>query len=265
MPRAFTAGAGATLVVRDLHIRFLHEARVGAGLRMEGAVLDMGETDARILMILFHTSGQPAAALTYRVEHVTPVELRPFPWPKSARHLAEGLMGTAPDYALPRGLTGDLPAEPATVALADSLGFGIGVLGALTPLDTDVFGRMTPEHLLERISHSMPHYVDRRSLPVEDHMPELVGRLGGATVEFQAAFRRWPRAGERLVLRSGMTRLSGKSAVLAQWLLDPATGASWAEARMVIVNLDLQARKAVELTPPLVEIMARLLTPAPGY
>ena len=209
---------------------------------MECAVLDMGETDARILMILFHASGQPAAALTYRVEHVTPAELRPFAWPKSARRLAEGLMAVAPDYALPRGLVGDLPAEPATVALADSLGFGVGVLGALMPQDADVFGRMTTEHLLERISHSMPHYVDRRGLPVQDHMPELAGHLGGATVEFQAVFRRWPRAGERLVLRSGMTRLNPKSATLAQWLLDPATGASWAEARMVIVNLDLKAR-----------------------
>ena len=105
MPRAFTAGATATLAVRDLHIRYLKEARVTAGLHLENLVLEMGESEARILQVLFHTAtGEPAAAITSTVEHITPGELRPFAWPASTRRAAEGLMGEAPDYARPRGL-----------------------------------------------------------------------------------------------------------------------------------------------------------------
>ena len=62
MPRAFTPGATSTLLVREHHVRFLKEARPGAGLLMMGGVLSMGETDAVILQQLFHASGEPAAA-----------------------------------------------------------------------------------------------------------------------------------------------------------------------------------------------------------
>ena len=41
MPRAFTQGASSTMLVREHHIRFLKEARPGAGLVMTGGLLDI--------------------------------------------------------------------------------------------------------------------------------------------------------------------------------------------------------------------------------
>ena len=72
MPHAFSTGAGSTLLVREHHVRFLKEARPGDGLTMTGGVLSIGETDAVLLQVLTHASGQPAAAITARVSHVTP-------------------------------------------------------------------------------------------------------------------------------------------------------------------------------------------------
>ena len=256
MPRAFTAGATSTLAVRDLHIRFLHEARLAAGLHMECAVLEMGETDARILQVLFHSaSGLPAAALTTRVEHLTPHVRRPFPWSSATRRLAEGVMGAAPDYALPRGLTGDLGLGEPSLARADALGLQVSASGALSTADCDVFGLMKPDHVLARISDAMPHQIDRASLPLKEYMPDLEGHLGGATVEFRARYHRWPQAGDRLVQRSGMAAVTSKTTRLVHWLLDPAGGEAWTEAEMITVNLDLQARKAVELPGPIVDIL----------
>ncbi len=257
MPRAFTAGAAATLLLREHHVRFLHEARLGAGLFIRSAVLEMGETDARILQVLFHAStGLPAAAITSRVEHVTAGEKRPFPWSQAARRLAKDLTVPAPDYALPRGLSGPPILGPASASAADAMGMGSPAAGAVTAADVDVFGQMRPEHVLERISQAIPHQLGRAELPVAQFMPELAGHLGGATVELRTTFHRWPRAGDRLVLRSGLSDATPKISRLTHWLLDPATGHAWAETEMLIVNFDLQARKAVELPPGLFKALA---------
>lgn len=265
MPRAFMVGASATLVAREHHVRFLHEARVRAPLHMECAVLEMGEADARVLQVLFHSvTGEPAAAIVTRVEHVTAHEMRPFPFSSAARRLAEGLTAPAPDYAQPRGLTGPPRIGPPSLATAEALGLKATGAGALMPADADVFGLMRPEHMLERVSQAMPHQVGRAQLPIREHMPQMAGHLGGATVELRQIHHRLPRIGDRLALRSGLSGLTGKVNRLTHWLLDPATGEAWAETEMLTVNFDLEARKAVELPPALVEILAaELVGPQP--
>lgn len=257
MPRAFTAGAAATLQLRENHVRFLHEARVGAGLYIRSAVLEMGETDARILHVMFHAAdGRPAAAITSRVEHVTAGEKRPFPWSQTARRLAEELTVPAPDYSLPRGLAGAPLLGPGSAAAADALGLGSPAAGAVTMADVDVFGQMRPEHVLERISQAIPHQLGRAHFPLAQYMPELAGHLGGATVELRTTYSRWPRAGERLVLRSGLSDATPKICRLTHWLLDPATGHAWADTEMLIVNFDLNTRAAVALAPEVLAVLA---------
>ena len=88
MPRAFTPGASSTLLVREHHVRFLKEARAGAGLYMTGGVLAMEDNDATLLQMIFHATGEPAAAITAKVSHVTPRDLRPFPWTRATRETA---------------------------------------------------------------------------------------------------------------------------------------------------------------------------------
>ncbi|HUO22404.1 MAG TPA: thioesterase family protein [Caulobacteraceae bacterium] len=258
MPRAFASASAATLRPREHHVRFLHEARVRAGLYMRCAVLEMGESDARILQVLFHAAThQPAAAITAWVDHVTPGDMRPFPFSKATRRLAEGLMTEAPDYALPRGLAAPSPFGPAGAVEGDALGLLRTGSGALMPAEADVFGLMAPEHLLERISHSMAHQLDRSRLAVEAMLPDLEGRLGGAMVELRQTYRRWPRVGARLELRSGLVGATAKMTHLLHWLLDPATGQAWAEADMLTVNFDLQARKAIELPEQALALVRR--------
>src|SRR5207245_4208280 len=92
MPRAYTAGASSTLLLREHHVRFLKEARAGAGLHMTGGVLAMDACEATLLLLLFHVTGEPAAAITAKVAHVTPRDMRPFPWTRLTRELAPSLM-----------------------------------------------------------------------------------------------------------------------------------------------------------------------------
>ena len=260
MPRAFAQDATATLRPREHHVRYLHEARLKNPLHMECAILEMSEDQATILQVLFHSAtGQPSAAITTRVEHVTRGEQRPFPFSKATRQLAEHLFAEAPDYAKPRGLIGPSKLGDASLAQAEKLGMKPTGAGALMPDAADVFGRMPPEHLLERISQAMAHQLDRASLPIKELAPNMEGRLGGATVELRQTYHRLPRVGERMELRSGLSDLTTKVARLSHWLLDPTTGEPWAEAEMLTVNLDLEARKAVDLPEPLMEILRQRL------
>jgi acyl-CoA thioester hydrolase len=255
MPRAFSPGASSTLLVREHHVRFLKEARAGAGLVMTGGVLSIGETDAVLLQLLFHTDGAPAAALTTKVSHVTPQELKPFPWSKATRRLAEGLMVEAPDNAKPRGIASDPVATMASAANADRLGLPVVAMGALGPADCDAFGRMLPEQMLARVYASVSHVFGHSQKAVFAAAPELRGRLGGAAVEYRALYQSWAQIGDRVQMRSGHRALTPKSRSVVHWLLDPTSGQPWASAEVVSLFLDLKERRSLTLPDPVFQAM----------
>ena len=107
LPHAFTAHAGSTLMVREQHIRFLREAQAGAALHMTGGVLEMGEAEARLLMLLWHSdSGALAASFQTVVAHVTPAEGRPFPWPRRTLELSVTLLKRHPTLKISLNVSG---------------------------------------------------------------------------------------------------------------------------------------------------------------
>jgi acyl-CoA thioester hydrolase len=243
------------LLLREHHVRFLKEARAGAGLYLTGGVLSLGETDAVLLQLLFHGTGEPAAAFTARVAHVTPHELRRFPWSKATRRLAESLMIRAPDFAAPRGIAGTPVTTMASSATAEALDLPVTASGAVGPMDCDVFGRMQPEQVLARIYASVGHVARRSQAALLAASPELEDRLGGAAVEYRALYHAWPKAGDRLELRSGHRALTPRSRHVTHWLLDPASGQPWATAEVVSLFLDLKARRALTLAPEALAVM----------
>jgi acyl-CoA thioester hydrolase len=86
LPHAFSPYANATLLVKEHHVRFLREAHAGATLHMLGGVIEMGETEAKLLQLLVHpASGELAATFQTTVVHATPREGQVFPWPKITR------------------------------------------------------------------------------------------------------------------------------------------------------------------------------------
>jgi acyl-CoA thioester hydrolase len=256
MPRAFSPGASSTLLVREHHVRFLKEARAGAGLMMTGGVLSIGETDATLLQILFHTSGEPAAALTVRVTHVTPRELKPFPWAKATRRLAEGLMIEAPDFARPRGISDAPVSTKASLAAAEAMDLPVSAAGAVGAADCDVYGRMLPEQVLARIYASVGHVVRQSQAAAVAADPDLKDRLGGAAVEYRVLYHAWPRAGDRLQMHSGHRAVTPKSRSMVHWLLDPTSGRPWATAEVVSLFLDLKARKSLVMPDEVFKAMA---------
>ena len=250
LPHAFSPAANATLVVREQHIRFLREARVGAPLHMRASVTGMGETDARILLVLYHSgSGEPAATFQTVVAHVTPAdEQRPFAWPQQARAKAQALTAPVPAYAASRSV-GVAPFETrASLARADKLGLKLISTGAFDGQDCDVFGRMRAELFISRVSDGIPGLVSQTRAAILDSMPTRPASVGGAVLEYRLVQLQWPRAGDRFVIRSGLVGVDGRTQRMIHWMLDPATGSPWGVSEAVAVTLDLDTRKIIPLT-----------------
>lgn len=245
MPRVFAPAAEATLIVREQHVRFLKEARPGAALSMTGGVLEMSETDARFSFLLHHHDGALAAAFQTVVAHATAGEGRSFPWPDRVRARAGQLMTQVPDGAGSRSIGLDPVASQASLARAEQLGLRRTGLGVVDPSHCDAFGRLRTEGFMHRLSDAIPNlFAGRRPGNVDDGPP----KVGGAAVEYRLVHHAWPRAGDRLEMRSGSAGGDARIRRLVHWMLDPDTGRAWASAEAIAVSFDLQTRKLITLS-----------------
>jgi acyl-CoA thioester hydrolase len=249
LPHAFSPGANATLLVKEHHIRFLREAHAGAPLHMLGGVIEMGESDARILQLLVHpASGELAATFQTTIVHTTPREGLPFPWPTIARERGAALKIEIPEKARARSI--DLSPFTPTASLdrAEALGLSRIGLGGLLPSDCDVFGRMRAEQFIGRVSDGIGAFIHPFRDVVVEHAEHKPARMGGAVLEYRIAYLAWPRAGDRVDIRSGLVGTDARTMRVAHWMLDPATGEPWGTSEAVAITFDLDARKVVPVT-----------------
>jgi acyl-CoA thioester hydrolase len=244
MPQAFAPHAEATLVVREQHIRFIREARPGAPLHMTGGVIDFGEDAARLLLLLHHRDGTLAASFQTVVAHATARTGLAFPWPGRVRARAETLTVDVPESAAPKSVGLDPVTSQASLARAEELGLKRTALGAVRAGDCDVFGRMRTELMMARISDGIPHFFDGDRPGSSEHG----GRAGGAALEYRLVHFDWPRAGDRVELRSGPAGGDARFRRLVHWLLDPDTGKAWGSAEAIAVSFDLETRKIITLS-----------------
>lgn len=244
MPQAFAADARATLMVRDQHIRFLREARPNAPLQMTGGVVEIGESEARLLLVLRHVSGEIAASFQTVVAHVTARDGRAFPWPARVLLRAQALKVEIPPEAAARSLGLGPVQSRASLIRAQELGLARTALGAVRADDCDVFGRMRTEMMMARLSDGVAHITGGQRPGAQDHG----SRLGGAAVEYRLLHLDWPRAGDRVELRSGMSGGDARIRRLTHWLLDPETGRPWGVAEAIAVAFDLDTRKLITLS-----------------
>ena len=259
MSDAFTPHAEATLVVRETHIRFLREARPGAALYGQAGVIELGESHARILVVLHHQSGQPAATFQILVDHATARDLRPFPWPARIRERLEALVIEVPTFAAARSVDLSPVVSQAGLPRAQELGLMRIGLGVLSPQDCDVFGRMRPEIFIGRVSDGVGRlFGEKRPGPATSE-GEPPPRIGGAVLEYRVLHHDWPRAGQGVEVRSGFAACDARTRRVIHWLVDPVSGRAWASAEAVVISFDLDARKVVDISDAaLAEFQARV-------
>ena len=245
---AFGRRAASTFLVKDQHIRFMREATPPASLHMTAGVIEITDTEARILQLLVHSmTGELAASFQTVVAHVTVNDRRPFPWSTRSLQLLETLRVEAPSGAQPRSLSLAESASEGSIAAANALGLMRIAVGTVGIQDCDVFGRMKPEVFVGRISDGVPAL--RARLNGDTAAKTRGKRVGGTVLEYRIAYLGWPEAGSRLEVRSGLAGVDDTTQRFVHWILDPATGRPWGSALAVAADLDLDERTIVPFSP----------------
>ena len=244
MPDAFTAQPHATLIAREITVRFLAEARPGAPLAIRGGIIDHDETGLTAALIMDQCSlDTPAAAFTVRLEHYAPAFQRTFPWSARTRAAFDALMIEPPAECQARSLSAGPASRDAGLKRADVLGLKSVGRGLINADEVDALGHMRAEFAFGKISDGVIHF--RQAWP--DHWAALRDQreieVSGAVLEARIVMRRWPRAGEGYVIRSGVKAATDTVRTLVHWVIDPVTGANLWSMEAVACLMDLNARK----------------------
>jgi len=249
--------AAATLIPQALHIKFLAESRPGAPLFIEGGISDIKDTSADFTLIMKH-AGNDKIAASFRLSliHSAPNGVSSHPWPQRFLDMADKYRIQTPEAARPRGLSEDTPNNDVSLDQADALELETIGMGRFVSSDMDVFGRLSPETLLGRVSDSVVNFIGAFPEEWAFHKGDTsAGNIGSALLETRILPRLWPQAGDGYVIRSGVKSFGPKIRNIVHWVLDPATGKPWWTMEGVAAPMDLDARKLVE---PSDELRAKL-------
>lgn len=262
MPDAFTHRPYATLVAREITLRFLAEARPGAPLSIRGGVIDHDETGLTAALVMDHAAlGVPAASFTVRLEHFSPSFGRVFPWSSRTRKALETLKIQRPPECDTRSIDLDPPTLDASEERADALGLKPIGRGLINANEVDALGHMRAEFAFGKISDSVVHFED--AFP--DHWTAMRAgeplEVAGAVLEARIVMRQWPQAGEGYVIRSGVKAVNDKVRTLVHWVIDPATGANLWSMEAVACLMDLNTRKMKRASEDEVAALAQHIVP----
>ena len=125
LTEAFKQDSVSSVRVRDFHIKYLGEARPGALLYIESALLALGESDVSLCHIMYHIGGRLAATIVEKVEHISLLTQEPFAWSPTFRKSVQAYKVERPQHTRPRGIPADLLSTPPNLkALQDRLDGG---------------------------------------------------------------------------------------------------------------------------------------------
>lgn len=261
MRHAFRADAIATLIARELQVRYLAECHAGVPLVIRGGVTDVSDDSVELALVMEHTVKQrPAASFLIRLDHCDPRSGRTFNWSARLREGMESLRIARPAEVTPRTLTSTEPRSDISLKLADRLGMAVTGLGRFGPEDADIFGRMRAEAAIGKTSDSVIHFRDGFPEEWSAHGEGQGLELGGALLEARIIYRRLPLPGDGYLMRSGLIGANENVRSLVHWMLDPATGQPLWSIEGVACMMDLKARRLFK-TPPerLAELRAKVI------
>lgn len=233
---------GLALRAADQHIRFRRELRPGTPVCVRAGVVSFSREQLNTYQEFSIRPGDELSATILTDAVLLDVATgQPRPFPAQLATTVQPLTTEVPAHGAARGIS----REPARAALTRRQAIERGLMGTyLGPIfaeDCDDSGLMRESGFMAKISDGIAHYLQA----VRARPPEL----GGAALEYRFAFRRWPRRGDAIEVRSGLKALGNKTMHLCHHVFDLESGECLASSEAVIVSFDLKARAAVEIAP----------------
>jgi len=256
-PKALAA-QGLVLEATDHHVRFLRELRPGAAYFLRGGFVD-GESAALTAYVEMIQMASGDASASFRI-----VASLKSAATREARAVPEGVRKAAathriaiPAHGKPRGLTLDAPRAAPTLDEANGMGLLRTYQGQAKPHECDAHGYWQTRFFMGRVSNAIPNLIVQSS----GHDRAQGGLRGGAALEYRFIYRRIPRAGDVLAIRSGLRSVGEKTYIWGHWMFDVETGEAVATSEAVAIALDLATRKAIPLDPGQRAHLERLIVP----
>jgi acyl-CoA thioester hydrolase len=243
-PRA-RAAAGLDLRAASDHVRYLREFRIIDPVEVLSAPIEVGTHH----LIAYHeirnaSDGRVAATVTRRVVCNNP-------WPDTFRHRAEAARVMLPESARPRGVGWQaLPDLP--LAQARHSGLIEVNRSVVTPAECDERGALLPHHQFGRYSDAAPFLWNHLGF---DRAAMQDRQEGSVVAEMLNHYRDPLRAGDLIVVMSGLASFTDKVLTFNHFLFEAETGALAACAEAVGMKFDQKTRK---IMPFSAEDLARL-------
>lgn len=246
---------GTRLFAREHHARWLVEQRVGAPLTVRAGILEVRDFSLRVYEELVNSaSGEVAATFNGEIELLDVETRETRPIPAKAKEAAKKLLMELPEHGKPRGLEMTPPRPAPTLAEADAMGFLPATFqGDILSAACDAQGFLYTQGFLGLLSASIPNmfcqaFGEDRSKP---------SKFGGAVLEYRLVYRKYPRVGDVVTLRSGLKQLGSKTYTWCHWIFDTETGEALATTESLGLRFDLETRKSIPLPEELQKAMAQ--------
>ena len=249
--------AHAVLVPREQHIRFHRELRPGAPFIVQGGVLQAKSEGVVLYQEMNNaaTSSLSATFVTYAewsdLEYRTGLPLPVVAVSKSTAYTTE-----LPAHGAARGLELVPPRPAPLLSEAQDMGLITTFQGCVQDEHCDRYGYMHTRCYMGRVSDAIPNLI-AQTTGRDRSTPDV----GGAALEYRFLYRTQARAGDLLMIKSGLKSVSAKTYVWCHWLFDAESGQCFATAEAVAVSLDLRERKAIEIPPALRSRLEGLIVP----
>ncbi|HLM12956.1 MAG TPA: thioesterase family protein [Reyranella sp.] len=236
-PRAQRA-AGLEVRPASDHVRYLREFREVDPVQVLSAPVEVGDNH----LLAYHeirnpSDGTVAATMRRRI-------VCDRPWPDTFRARADAAIVALPDNARPRSV-GRLDLHD--LALGDAAQCGLIDIGrsVIAPAECDERGEFLPHHLFGRYSDGAPLLWNHLGL---DRAAMQDRQEGSVVVEMLNHYRRPLRAGDLLVVMSGLAAFTDKVLTFTHFLFEAETGTLAACAEAIGMKLDQKIRKTMTFT-----------------
>lgn len=246
LPRAFHPGVASTVRCRDFHIKYQGEARPGNPLRLDSAIVELGESTAQLCHIMTHRDGRIAATMVETVEHVYLPEDKVFPWPKRVREIAPQFTTELPAPAKARNIDGEAAFTGMSLPELETAGvavIGAGVFGAS---ELDITNSVTIGSLFGRTTSTIAWF--REGWPEFEDPAYQAGGMSAALLEMRAVIHRYPGRGDAYAYLPALTSANPYTRQFVHNIVDPVSGESWCSMQASGCKFDLNTRKLVKAT-----------------
>lgn len=243
---AFKSDAYSTVRVRDLHIKYLGEARPDNPLYIETGLLELGKVDIRLCHMMFHGDGRIAATIVENVEHISLRTKASFPWNARFRKASKPYHVEQPEPSKPRNLSYETKPQAPNEATLNKLGVKQIGTGVFQPHEIGLDGSATPQALMGRTTETISHMMDGYPEFLDAEYRE--GDKSGALLEAQVFLNRRAEAGDGYKFYSGLASGNSYTRKLIHNVVDVITGENFFSMIGDGCLFDLKARKLLKAT-----------------